>query len=162
MSRRQALLAASLPLAGLFGAAFLLDLFDAASTSSSFLYRTAALGVLAVGAAWAWSRRAECLVPLLPFATLLAILPLVDTSPLKPFGRFYAVIEPGMTAAEVLKALDDEFPPTCRYPKPVVNRKVGPNHLGFILDPKNGAYDAVIVAVDFEAGRVVRKQYYPD
>ena len=157
-----AMLVVSLSLAGLLGAALYLDIFLAASTSWRFLGAVAALCALVAGMAWAWSRRAKCLAPLLPFAALLAFLPWVDISPLKPFGRFYAAIEPGMTEAEVLRALDDQFPPTGQYPRPSVNRLVGPNHLGFILDQRDWRYDTEIVGVDFEAGRVVRKQYYYD
>jgi hypothetical protein len=153
---------ASLPLTVLLGAAFVLDLLVAASTSRLFLGGTAALGVLAVGAAWAWSRRAECLLPLVPFAALLILLPQIDLSPLKPFARFYTAIKPGMTEAEVLRILDDQFPSAGRYPRPLTNRRGGPSQLGFILDPKDGCYDAEIVNLDFEAGRVVTKRYYPD
>lgn len=98
----------------------------------------------------------------MPFAALLILFPRIDISPRKPFARFYAAIEPGMTEAEVRGILDDQFPPTSRYPRPVVNRRAGPNGLGFILDPKDGRYDAEIVALDFEDGRVVTKRYYPD
>ncbi len=162
MSRRKAIMLASLPLAALLGMASLLDLLAAASISWSFLAVVATLGVLAAGVAWAWSRRAECLAPLLPFAAVLILLPLADTSPLKPFARFYAAIKPGMTEAEVLKALGDQFPSVGRYPRPFINRRVGPTYLGFILDPKDGRYDADIVSLDFEDGRVVSKRYYPD
>ncbi|MHB1426257.1 MAG: hypothetical protein ACYC3I_24085 [Gemmataceae bacterium] len=162
MGQRKAILAASLPLTGLLGAAFLLDLLVAASTSRLFLSVVAVLGVLGAGAAWIWTHQSECLTPLLPFAAMLAFLPLLDTSPLNPFTRFYAAIEPGMTEAEVLRILDNQFPPTGGYPRPLVNRRVGPTHLGFILDPRDGRYDAEMVTVDLEAGRVVKKQYYPD
>lgn len=162
MRRWKAVLVASLPLMVLLGAAFLLDLLVAVSTSWLFLGVVAALGVLAAGVAWAWSRRVECMMPLLPFAAMLFFLRFVDTSPLKPFARFYAAIKPGMTEAEVYQALDDQFPSAGRYPRPVVNRRVVPTQLGFILDPKTGQYDAEIVALDFVDGRVVTKQYYPD
>lgn len=162
MSRRKAMLIASFPLTVLLEAAFLLDLLVAASTSWLFLVVVAVLGVLAAGVAWTWNRRAECLLPLAPFAALLILFPQIDISPLKPFARFYAVIEPGMTEAEVLRVLDDQFPQTGRYPRPLINRRLGPNRLGFILDPKNGRYDAEIVALNFEDGRVVTKRYDPD
>jgi hypothetical protein len=162
MTRRKAILTAALPLVGLLGVAFLLDLLTAASLSWLFVGTIAALGVLAAGLAGTWSRRADCLLLLLPFAAALTLLSLADTSPLKPFGRFYAAIEPGMTEAEVLSLLNDHFPPTGRYPRPLVNRRVGPTQLGFILDPKDGRYDTEIVLLDFDAGRVATKQYYPD
>ena len=133
MDRRQTLLATSLPLAGLLGVAFLLDLLFAASLSPLFLGVVATVGIVAAGAIAVGARRAECLMPLHPFAAMLALLPLIDTSPLKPFGRFYLAIKPGMTEVEVIRALDDQFPPTGRYPRPLVNRLVGPNHVGFIL-----------------------------
>lgn len=162
MSRRKAMLVVSLPLAVLLGAAFLLDLLVAASTSWLFLGVVAALGMLAAAIALVLSRRLECLAPLVPFAAILCFLHLADTSPLKPFARFYNAIEPGMTDAEVFGALNRQFLSTGRYPQPVVNRRVGPAHIEFILDPSDGRYDAEIVAVDVEEGRVLRKQYYGD
>jgi hypothetical protein len=162
MDQHKSILVVSLPLAALLGVAYLLDLLAGASTSWLFLGGVAALGVLLAGATAAWARRAECLIPLLVFLVLLELLAVADTSPLKPFGRFYAGIKPGMTEADVLRALEREFPPTGPPPRPVVNRRVGPNHLGFILDPKDGRYDAEIVAVDLLAGRVVSKHYYSD
>lgn len=162
MSHRKAMLAASGSLTVLLGVAFLLDLIGAASLNRPFLVGVAALGVLAAGAAWAWSRRVECLLPLVPFVASLTLLPRIDISPLKPFSRFYAAIEPGMTEAEVRSILDDQFPPSGRYPRPVVNRRVSPNYLVFILDPTDAGYDAEIVALDLEEGRVVKKQYHPD
>jgi hypothetical protein len=162
MGRRKAVLATALALVVLFGAAFVLDLLAGASVSVLFLGGVAALGAVAAGVVWAASRRAECLLVLLPFAALLVFLARADTSPLKPFARFYAAVEPGMTEEEVLKALDDQFPATGRYPRPLVNRWVGPSHLAFILDPQDGRYDSEIVDLDLEAGRVVRKRYYPD
>ena len=59
-------------------------------------------------------------------------------------------------------ALDRQFPPGGRYPRPILNLASGPGHLGFILNPMDARYDAEVVAVDFEAGRVVRKEYHPD
>jgi len=162
MNRWKPLLTTSMPLVGLLGVAFLIDFLVAATTSLLFLCGVAAIGVLIAGLAWACSHRTECLVPLLPFAMLLALLSLLDTSPLKPFGRFYAAIELGMTEKEVLNALDQQFPSTGRYPRPVLNRRIGPNHLAFILDPKDGQYDAEIVALDLKDGQVVEKMYYPD
>ncbi|HEY7310600.1 MAG TPA: hypothetical protein VH643_14650 [Gemmataceae bacterium] len=162
MGRWKVMLATALLLMGLLVAAFLLDHVIATSNSQWFLGAIGAVGILAAGVAGAKNRRAECLLPLLPFAAVLTLLSLTDTSPLKPFARFYAAIEPGMTEAEVLKTLDAQFPPTGRYPRPLVNRRLGPKHLGFILDPRDGRYDAEMVALDFEAGRVATKRYYPD
>jgi hypothetical protein len=162
MDRRKTVLATSLPLVVLLVAAFVLDLLAAASTSLLFIGGVGALGAVAAGVVWVASRRAECLLALLPFAALLALLAVADTSPVKPFARFYAAVEPGMTEEEVLKALDHQFPATGRYPRPLVNRRVGPTHLAFILDPQDGRYDSEIVALELEAGRVVRKRYYPD
>lgn len=162
MNRRKAMRAASGSLTVLLGAAIFLDRVAAASTNLRFLVVVAALGVLAAGAAWIWSRRVECLLPLVPFAALLALLPRIDISPLKPFARFYAAIELGMREAEVRRILDDQFPPSGRYPRPVVNRRVSPNYLVFILDPTDAGYDAEVVALDLEEGRVVKKQYHPD
>jgi hypothetical protein len=162
MGRWKAMLVVSLPLAGLLGAALLLDLFAAASSSRQFVGAVAALGVLVAGGIAIGSRRMESLLPLVPFAAVLTLLSMADTSPLKPFGRFYAAIEPGMTEVEVFQALDAQFPPTGWYPRPAVNRQVGPTSVGFILDPKDGRYDAEIVALDFQNGRVTAKRYYPD
>jgi hypothetical protein len=89
-------------------------------------------------------------------------LPWLDTSPQKPFQRFYAAIRSGMTELEVLGALHSQFPVTGKYPRPFVNRLVGPNHLGFILDPDEGRYDAEIVSVELDSARVIRKQYQMD
>src|SRR2546423_1148942 len=89
MGQSKALLAGAAPLAGMFGAVVLLDMQAAASTSPLFLAVAGAAGLAASGWAAALSRRAASLVPVVPFAAALALLPGVDTSPVKPFGRFY-------------------------------------------------------------------------
>lgn len=162
MNRKDALLVSILPLVGLLGAAFLLDWFAAVSINPLFLGVVAALGLLAAVVAGFRSRRAGCLLPLLPFMVVLAFLPRIDLSPLKPFARFYAAIESGMTEMEVLRALETQFPREGRYRRPFVNRRLGQTHLGFILDPKDGRYDTEIVALELEDGRVVSKRYYAD
>ena len=162
MSRCTAVLIASAPLAGLLGIAVVLDLAVAATLSWISVCTMAALGLVSVAVLWAITRRVESLSPFIPFCLTLIVLTSLDTSPLKPFARFYASVRPGMTEAEVLRALDDKFPRSGRYLRPAVNRQVGPNNLGFILDPRDRRYDAEIVSVDFRDGRVVNKEYLPD
>ncbi len=163
MERWKLFLLSSLPLVGILAPVFLFDLLFTVSTNPLFLCGVAALGIVVAGGVGLYTRRMMvCLLPVVPFLVVLNFLPHIDYSPVKPFSRFYAAIKPGMTEAEVLQELEEQFPETGRYSQPLVNRRVGPTHLGFILDPKDGRYNAEIVAVDFEEGRVVKKDYHAD
>src|SRR5947208_2540413 len=97
MNKRTAILIASLPLAGLICVTVFLDLCVAATTNWIFVCTVAALGLMSVGVLAVVTRRAECLVPYLLFGMILIVISLLDTSPLKPFARFYVEIKPGMT-----------------------------------------------------------------
>ncbi len=162
MGRQESTLVCAIPLGALFGVALFLDYFGALSNSTLFLGVVSMLGLMAAALVWASSGQAVSLLPLVPFLAAIILLRLVDTTPLKPFGRFYAAIVPGMTETEVLSELDEQFPPKGRYVRPFVNRLVGPDHLGFILDRSDGRYDTEIVALDFIKGRVHSKRYIHD
>jgi hypothetical protein len=162
MTRTKTVLAGTLPLAGLLAVAYLLDLHNAASLSLAFVGAVAVLGLLAVGEVWVVVRRPDCLLPFVPFLVALMLLSQASTSARKPFRRFYSDITLGMTKPDVLRVLDRHFPRGGRYPRPLVNRLAGPQHIGFILDPNDGAYNAEIVGIDFKDRRVVRKHYWPD
>lgn len=107
-------------------------------------------------------RQATCLVPLIPYFTVLAMFHFDDSSPVKPFGRFYLAIKTGMKEEDVMKAMEREFPSGGKYPRPFVLRQLDGNYLGFILDPHNWRYNAEIVAVHFRDGHVMAKDYSAD
>ncbi len=88
----------------------------------------------------------------------------VDWSPTKPFYRFYNGIHLGMTIPEVQQRLDQAFPPNGWYPKPKTETeppgpKDGQIKQLFRLEPP---LSAEIIKLQFEQGRVMKKEYSPD
>lgn len=97
----------------------------------------------------------------LAFVATVATMFLVDLTPVKPYLRFYAAIQEGMTRADVLTALHREFPDGGRYPVPTLGIDE-PDHLNFNLDLRDGRWDAECVGVTLREGRVVSKEYLGD
>ena len=85
----------------------------------------------------------------------------VDLLPVKPYKRFFAAIQPGMTEAEVLALLHREFPEGGMHPVPVRD-DFRTNEISFALDPNETMLNAEAVILYMENGRVVKKVYSPD
>jgi hypothetical protein len=107
------------------------------------------------------------------FAFLLA-LHFIDYTPVKPFSRFYGVVQTGMTPPEIYAALQREFPQTGHYAVPVFYSDAGNNNLTSVLDAtslasfQNGkiliqldrnSYNDEIIQLNFAANHVVHKSY---
>ena len=102
---------------------------------------------------------AMILAPLLTVFVL--VLHFMDILPVKPYKRFFAAIQVGMTEQEVLAALHREFPDGGKLPVPV-RRDFAPNQMAFFLDPNESAWNAEAILVQLTDGRVVSKRYSPD
>jgi hypothetical protein len=91
----------------------------------------------------------------------MLLLHFVDVLPVKPYKRFFAAIQTGMTDLEVMALLHREFPDGGRFPVPV-RYDFRTNEIDFALDPKESAWNAEAIILYVESGRVVRKEYSRD
>jgi hypothetical protein len=89
------------------------------------------------------------------------VLHFVDVLPVKPYKRFFAAIQVGMTDPQVMALLDREFPDGGRFPVPV-RYDFRTNEISFALDPKESAWNAEAIILYLERGRVIRKEYSRD
>lgn len=94
------------------------------------------------------------------FLVPFVILPFVDLSPVKPFTRFYQSIHIGMSDPEVHDLLVKHFPENGPYKRPKVY--YGDDGSSFILDPNDGCYNAEIIDLKMDDGKLSSKQYLPD
>jgi hypothetical protein len=153
------------------------------------LVRTLGLGALiyclwfvevalgATPAAWLWAaalvwgiglsvdfgralRRVHAWALAVTFLVAAVALHLVDFSPRKPYARFYAAIETGMTPADVRSALTREFPASGRHRVPPM--LVHEERLLLALDPEDARYNAETIDLTLKNGRVVAKNYSGD
>jgi hypothetical protein len=91
----------------------------------------------------------------------MLMLHFVDVLPVKPYKRFFAAIQLGLTDPEVMALLHREFPNGGRFPVPV-RYDFRTNEISFALDPKESAWNAEAIILYLEGGRVVRKEYSRD
>lgn len=91
----------------------------------------------------------------------VVVLHFVDVLPVKPYKRFFAAIQLGMTDSEVMVLLHREFPDGGRFPVPV-RRDFRTNEISFALDPKESAWNAEAIILYLQSGRVARKEYSRD
>jgi len=91
----------------------------------------------------------------------MLVLHFVDLSPVKPYKRFFAAIQAGMTDLEVVTRLHREFPHGGRFPVPV-RSDFRTNEMSFALDPKKSIWNAEAIVVHLDNGRVVSKEYWRD
>lgn len=99
----------------------------------------------------------------LPMVLLLAALKpeLVDVR-FRTYKDFYNDIEKGMTRGEVLAAMERRYPPSGSRQRPHIAWDE-PFSLGFFLNtetPREASCEGIFL--DFEEGRVSKKQYSPD
>jgi hypothetical protein len=152
-------------LVALTGMLVWLIIFDQLAGISSIWWVLGVAGLVGVvigGGTWWVTRSAVSLVGLFIFLAVLVLVAATELSPVKPFMGFYRSISHGMTEDEVMAAMESKFPMGGKWNPPVAHHAVGPDHLSFILDPADWRYNAEIVAVDFQAGRVVEKRYLGD
>lgn len=114
----------------------------------------------------------------LGFALLLFLLPLIDTSPVKPFRRFYQNIDIGMHLSQVQANFEQQFPADGKFRQPVSSfgdgspftlydhnpsLTVTPNKsLYYTLDPDDGRFNSEILVIYFKDDKVVGSEYLPD
>ena len=91
----------------------------------------------------------------------ILMLHFVDVLPVKPYERFFASIQLGMTDPEVMALLHREFPEAGRFSVPV-RHDFRTNEISFALDPKESAWNAETIILYLDSGRVVRKKYSRD
>jgi hypothetical protein len=89
------------------------------------------------------------------------VLHFMDLLPVKPYKRFFAAIQSGMTEQQVLEALSREFPAGGRLSVPV-RRDFARDEMDFFLDPTESAWNAECIHVHLSNGRVVGKEYLRD
>jgi len=91
----------------------------------------------------------------------MLVLHFVDVLPVKPYKRFFAGIQLGMTDPQVMALLHREFPDGGRFPVPVRD-DFRTNEISFALDPKESAWNAEAIVIHLDNGRVVSKEYWRD
>ena len=137
--------------------ALLFDAGFAVSWHPGF-YLFAILPILVALLAW---RERVVQIAMLAYLAILFALPVITLSPVKPFTRFFSRVEAGMVEAEVMSELTRQFPEGGRFPRPV-HSGYDDGSLCFQLDPNDGAYNAELVVIEMQDGRVVSKEYLPD
>ena len=161
MSRKDAILVPTIVLTPVTAFSVMLDGQFAVTAMTSFL--CIACGVAtAMGLAWAcFSGRTVGLLPWGTFVVMILCLSAYDSTPVKPFTRFYSSLRAGMAYEEVAQKLSNQFPPDGRYKRPALPESGGAEWC-IRLDPNDGRYDAEIVHIQFEGGKLTSCEYWPD
>jgi len=120
---------------------------------------TVGLGVCA--AVWFRYRSIIAVVLASLITAFVLLLHFMDLLPVKPYKRFFAGIQVGMTEQEVLGSLHREFPEGGRLSVPV-RRDFATNEMTFILDPNESAWNAETISIQLSDGQVVSKRYSRD
>jgi hypothetical protein len=122
-------------------------------------------------------RRKQELWLFLGFNISLLALYFVTLSPVKPFTKFYLDVKNGMKVEEVQGLFKEHFPQDGKFRQPEWSLNdslenidseqkgfvtVSDQHLNYILDPNDGRYNAEILIVYFQDGKVVKTKYLPD
>jgi len=105
-------------------------------------------------------RSAFCGCLLVAFLIVITHMHFSDFTPVKPYKRFFAAVQNGMTPDSVLKALGTQFPQLGRYPVPELRQET--NRMMFFLDPKKSAYNAEGAFLTLNSGKVITKTYSSD
>lgn len=166
-------------------ALFLLGLFLdyelAASLFWQFYLLMAVLALILLLPVYLQSRHKQELWLFLGFNISLLALHFLTLTPVKPFTKFYLDIKNSMTIQEVQDLFNQRFPKEGRFPQPEWELHYGHNgvlenrdpeekgfvaipdqNLNYILDPSDGRYNAEVVTVYFNDGKVVGAKYLPD
>jgi predicted membrane protein len=141
--------------------ALMSDAIFGVSASWIFSLSVWAVGVGVCAAVWF---RYRSIIPLIlaPLITVFVlVLHFMDILPVKPYKRFFAAVQVGMTEQEVLGLLHREFPEGGRLSVPV-RRDFTSNQMAFFLDPNESAWNAEAIFIQLNDGRVVSKKYSRD
>ena len=141
--------------------AFLFDMLLGLSAQWSFSLGMWALGLIPCLAIRLRHQSRFALVALGVITVFIAVQHILDLSSVKPYRRFFAAIEPGMTETEVTRKLDQQFPADGTFPVPV-RYDFRTNEISFALDPNESAWNAEAIVIHLDNGRVVTKEYWRD
>ncbi len=94
------------------------------------------------------------------FLGAVVVMHFSDTTPVKPYRRFFAAVHNGMSQTDVLAALHAQFPQAGPYKLPAFHNENG--DLCFNLDLTDDRYNAESVVVEMYNGRVIGKSYAVD
>jgi len=95
------------------------------------------------------------------YVLFILALPFLDLSPVKPAVRAVREIQPGMSEAQVRAILGRHFPEQGHFNRPAIG-PLNKDAISFVLDPKDGKYDAAIVCIKFSAGKCVSAEFLAD
>jgi hypothetical protein len=101
------------------------------------------------------------LVPGFLAVFIVAALPFIDTSPVKPAVRAIHEVRPGFSEAQVLRILDHYFPQNGRFRRPEFG-SVRNDLLSFVIDNRDGRYDAAVVQIQFYKGKCISAEFLAD
>jgi hypothetical protein len=141
--------------------AFLFDMLLGISASWYFTLGAWVVGLVVCMAVRIRHQSRFALVTLGVLTTFILMQHFLDLSPVKPYKRFFAAIQPGMTEAEVLQILNHQFPASGPFPVPV-RSDFTTNEISFALNPKESAWNAEAVVIHLDNGRVLSKEYWRD
>jgi uncharacterized membrane protein len=158
---RTAAISLGVAVALLVFAAFLFDMLFGVSALWSFSLGVLVLGMIPCLAIRLRHQSRFALVALGAITVFVVLQHILDLSPVKPYKRFFAAIQPGMTETEVMTKLDQQFPTDGAHPVPV-RHDFRTNEISFALDPKESAWNAEAIVIHLDNGRVVSKEYWRD
>lgn len=141
--------------------AFMFDMLLGVSALWSFSLGAWVLGMIPCLAVRIRHQSRFALVALGLITVFILFQHVLDLSPVKPYKRFFAAIQPGMTEVEVMSKLDQQFPADGAFPVPV-RHDFRTNEISFALDPKESAWNAEAIVIHLDNGRVVNMEYWRD
>jgi len=141
--------------------AFLFDMLLGISAHWSFSLGVWVFGLIPCLAVRLRHQSRLALVALGVITVFVLLQHFLDWSPVKPYKRFFAAIQAGMTETEVMRNLDQQFPSEGAFPVPV-RHDFRTNEISFALDPKESAWNAEAIVIHLDNGRVVSKEYWRD
>src|SRR5215212_4447522 len=152
MTRR--VLAGFIQLPLLLAAAMLAVTVDWAGLTPWASWVYVGIGLVTGALACSLSRRISSLSPSAALVFAVIFFRLVDVSPVQPAIRAVSRIRVGMTENQARRILKDEFPPGGRFTPLRIADPITSGYLSFVLDPRNGKYNAAVIQVGFVHGRV--------
>jgi len=141
--------------------AFLFDMLLGLSAHWLFSLGVWVLGLIPCLAIRLRHQSRFALVALGVITVFVVLQHILDLSPVKPYKRFFAAIQAGMTETEVMTKLHRQFPANGAFPVPV-RHDFRTNEISFALDPKESAWNAEAIVIHLDNGRVVSKEYWRD
>jgi len=147
----------------LAGVTLWLDGWVAVTGQPLFLLSVGGIAAAVAVPVWLWTRSRVLAAAFLALLLVLLFLPFVSftTGVVKPYHMFFKRVRNGMTQQDVILKLDREFPNRASDDRPSITMR-NANCLSMILDRNDGRYNAELIIINFEDGRVVSKRYLPD